>query len=157
MMAALQAAEKKGGDIRGGQSAALVVMEGESSGNPLLDRVVDLTVPDHPHPVEELGRLLKLHQDYSGYGELLEAAKNGETQKVEGMIDNLSPEAAELRFWSALELYNAGEKKEACQVLDGLFAQKPGFRAVLPRLVPAQLLPEGADEDILEKTQKATS
>ena len=152
LMAALEAAEKKGGDIRGGQSAALVVMEGTSSGDPLKDRVVDLTVPDHPHPVAELGRLLKLHEDYSGYGELLEAAKNGETQKVKGMIDNLSPEAAELRFWSALELFNAGEKDEACEVLDDLFARKPGFRAVLPRLVPAQIIPEGADQEILSAT-----
>lgn len=155
LMAALEAAEKKGGDIRGGQSAALVVIEGTSSGDPLKDRVVDLTVPDHPHPVAELGRLLKLHEDYSGYGELLEAAKNGETQKVKGMVDNLSPEAAELRFWSALELFNAGEKKDACKVLDDLFARKPGFRAVLPRLVPAQIIPEGADREILGATSGA--
>jgi uncharacterized Ntn-hydrolase superfamily protein len=152
LMAALKAAENKGGDIRGGQSAALVVMEGESSGNPLLDRVVDLTVPDHPQPVHELERLLKLHQDYSGYGELLEAAKHGETKKVKGLIDNLSPESAELKFWSSLELYNAGEKEQALDVLGGLFAQKPGFRAVLPRLVPAKILPGGADKAILKAT-----
>lgn len=157
LMAALKAAEEKGGDIRGGQSAALVVMEGTSSGDPLKDRVVDLTVPDHPHPVAELGRLLKLHEDYSGYGDLLEAAKNGETQQVKGVIDNLSPEAAELRFWSALELFNAGEKKDACEVLNGLFARKPGFRAVLPRLVPAQIIPEGADKEILSATAPDTS
>ena len=156
-MAASEAPEKKGGDIRGGQSAALVVMEGISSGDPLKDRVVDLTVPDHPHPVAELGRLLKLHEDYSGYGELLEAAKNGETQRVKGMIDDLSPEAAELRFWSALELFNAGEKSDACEVLKDLFARKPGFRAVLPRLVPPQIIPEGADGEILSATASDTS
>lgn len=153
LLEALKAAERHGGDIRGGQSAALVVMEGESSGNPLQDRVVDLTVPDHPHPVQELGRLLKLHQDYSGYGELLEAAKQGKIETVGEMIDQLSPEAAELRFWSALELFNAGEKEEAIGVLGELFAQKPGFRAVLPRLVPAKILSEGADQEILRNTK----
>ncbi len=156
LLAALQAAEQEGGDVRGGQSSALVVMEGHAAGHPLQDRVVDLSVMDHPHPVAELGRLLRLHQDYSSYGPLLEAAQRGDAQEVRGRVEKLSPEAAELRFWSAVELFNAGEKEQACQMLEDLLVQKPGFQAVLSRLIPAKLLAEGADREILDTLARKT-
>lgn len=60
MMAALEAAQEVGGDIRGKQSAAMIVVEAQSSSKPLADRVVDLRVVDHPEPLKELRRLLTL-------------------------------------------------------------------------------------------------
>ena len=64
MLAALYAAEEEGGDIRGRQSAAIVVVRAEPSGQPWNDRLVDLRVEDHPDPVNELRRLLNIHRGY---------------------------------------------------------------------------------------------
>lgn len=64
MLAALEAAQAAGGDIRGRQSAAIVIVKPASSGKPYLDKVVDLRVEDHPAPVKELRRLVKLHRAY---------------------------------------------------------------------------------------------
>ncbi|HLV12095.1 MAG TPA: DUF1028 domain-containing protein [Trueperaceae bacterium] len=64
LVAALAAAEEAGGDARGRQSAALLVV-GEGKGYAgLTDRWIDLRVDDHPTPVAELGRLLALHRLY---------------------------------------------------------------------------------------------
>lgn len=64
MLAALQAAQAEGGDIRGRQSAALLVVPAKASGKPWEDRSVDLRIADHPQPLRELQRLLALHRAY---------------------------------------------------------------------------------------------
>jgi uncharacterized Ntn-hydrolase superfamily protein len=66
LLAALLAGQKAGGDRRGQQSAALlVVREGGGYGG-FNDRYVDLRVDDHTAPIEELAHLLKLHSLYMG-------------------------------------------------------------------------------------------
>src|SRR5687767_6362534 len=64
LLAALEAAEREGGDIRGRQSAAIVVVSGASSNRPWVDRLVDLRVEDHPQPIAELRRLVTLSRLY---------------------------------------------------------------------------------------------
>jgi uncharacterized Ntn-hydrolase superfamily protein len=64
LLAALQAGDEAGGDRRGRQSAALYVARAGGSYGGLLDRYVDLRVDDHPTPVPELARLLRLHRFY---------------------------------------------------------------------------------------------
>ncbi|MCP4654108.1 MAG: DUF1028 domain-containing protein, partial [bacterium] len=61
LMAALEAAQAEGGDIRGMQSAAILVVPGTSAGAPWRERIVDLRVEDHPRPLEELKRLIRVH------------------------------------------------------------------------------------------------
>lgn len=65
-LAALEAAEREGGDCRGKQSAAMLIVRAQSTGQPWLDRVVDLRVEDHPEPVDELKRLMALHRKQQG-------------------------------------------------------------------------------------------
>src|SRR5262249_24860271 len=65
LVAALRAAECEGGDIRGRQSAVILVVKGTPSGRPWDDRVVDLRVEDNPDPIAELSRLLRLHEAYA--------------------------------------------------------------------------------------------
>ena len=67
MVAALHAAQAEGGDIRGKQSAAILVVRGKPTGNVWQDRLVDLRVEDHPTPVQELKRLLKNTQGIQLY------------------------------------------------------------------------------------------
>ena len=64
MVEALKAAESAGGDIRGQQSAAILVVRGTSSGKLWEDRLVDLRVEDHPQAVKEIERVLKVHRAY---------------------------------------------------------------------------------------------
>jgi uncharacterized Ntn-hydrolase superfamily protein len=60
LLAALEAAEEQGGDLRGRQSVAMLIVAARATGKPWIDRVVDLRVEDHPDPVNELKRLLEL-------------------------------------------------------------------------------------------------
>jgi uncharacterized Ntn-hydrolase superfamily protein len=64
LLAALVAGQEHGGDRRGQQSAALYVAREHGSYGNWLDRYIDLRVDDHERPIEELGRLLRLHRLY---------------------------------------------------------------------------------------------
>ncbi len=64
LMAALAAAEAAGGDKRGRQSAALLVVRDKAGYGRASDRFIDLRVEDHKDPVEELARLLELHKKF---------------------------------------------------------------------------------------------
>ena len=66
LLAALGAGEDAGGDSRGRQSAALLVVSPEGGYGGLSDTAVDLRVDDHPEPIEELTRLYRLHDLYFG-------------------------------------------------------------------------------------------
>jgi len=66
LLAALEAAEREGGDRRGKQSAAMLIVRAQPTGKSWLDRVVDLRVEDHPDPVNELKRLVAVHREYRG-------------------------------------------------------------------------------------------
>lgn len=66
LLAALSAAQSAGGDSRGEQSAALLVVHRRGGYAALSDVLVDLRVDDHEHPIEELARLYELHQQLFG-------------------------------------------------------------------------------------------
>ncbi|MDH3745921.1 MAG: DUF1028 domain-containing protein, partial [Acidobacteriota bacterium] len=84
LMAALEAGEAEGGDIRGKQSAAILIVPGESQGAPWRERKVDLRVEDYPQPLEELGRLLRIQRAYQhmNHGDELMA-----NQDLEGAVE----------------------------------------------------------------------
>ena len=65
IIAALKAAEAEKGDIRGKQSAAILIVKGEATGNEFTDTVMDLRVEDHENPIAELERLIKIHKAYT--------------------------------------------------------------------------------------------
>ena len=108
MLAALEAAEAEGGDIRGRQSAALVVVRAESTGKPWEDRLVDLRIDDHPDPLAELRRLLSLHRAYEEMNLGDEAVAEGEIDEAVGHYSRgaeLAPDIVELPFWQAVTLF----------------------------------------------------
>lgn len=61
LLACLAAAQAAGGDSRGQQSAALLVVEKDGGYAGLSDTLVDLRVDDHPEPIAELTRIFELH------------------------------------------------------------------------------------------------
>ena len=99
MLQALEAAEAEGGDIRGRQSAALIVVRAESTGNSWEDRIVDLRVDDHPDPLSEIRRLLGLHRAYESMNKGDEAMATGDIEAAVELYTaatDLVPEVVEL-------------------------------------------------------------
>jgi len=143
MLAALDAAQAAGGDLRGRQSAAILVVSGEVTGQPLQDRLVDLHVEDHPEPLVELRRLLVLQTayEYMNRGDHALERDDIDTALAEyGRAQALVPANLEMKFWYAVSLLNAGRTETAMPVLEGLVGAEPAWRELLRRLVAAQLL-----------------
>jgi len=144
LLAALEAAEREGGDIRGRQSAALVVVRGESTGRPWDDRLVDLRVDDNAAPLVELRRLLGLHRAYEEMNQGDDAAaKEDWTAAVEHYTKGteLAPQIAELPFWEAVTLFMAGKEEEALPIFREVFAKEERWARLVPRLPASGLLP----------------
>jgi uncharacterized Ntn-hydrolase superfamily protein len=147
LLTALDAAQNAGGDIRGKQSAALLVVRGTTTGRPWVDRRFDLRIEDHPEPLVELRRLLRLARAYehSNHGdELATVQKWDEAGREYAAAAALAPEIAELPFWHAAALATAGRLDEARPLFAEVFAREPRWRELVPRLPAAGLLPDDA-------------
>lgn len=143
MLAALEAAESVGGDIRGKQSAAILIVSGTNTGRPWVDRIMDLRVEDHPQPLVELRRLVKVHRAYMhmNAGDLAM-----EKNDVEGALreysaaEALLPENLEMKYWHAVSLVNVGKVDQALPLFSVIFAKDVNWRELTKRLVPVGLL-----------------
>jgi uncharacterized Ntn-hydrolase superfamily protein len=148
LVAALEAAEGEGGDLRGRQSAALVVVAPRATGRPTDDRLFDLRVDDHPDPVAELRRLLGLRRAYErvDLGDELAAAGDVEAALREYAAAHAEqPDSAELAFWHGVALAANGREQEARPLLDRAYAQGEGWRELLRRLPEAGLFPDDTE------------
>jgi uncharacterized Ntn-hydrolase superfamily protein len=145
MLAALDAAQAEGGDIRGRQSAALLVVRGKPSGEPWKDKLVDLRVDDHPLPLDELRRLLKLHRAYEEMNQGDDAvATNDVAAAVRHYTraGELAPDIVELPFWQAVSLFVAGQEEKALAIFRDVFAREERWVRLVPRLPASGLLPD---------------
>jgi uncharacterized Ntn-hydrolase superfamily protein len=146
MLAALEAAEAEGGDLRGRQSAAILVVGPKSSGRPWAgaDRVLDLRVEDHPEPLKELRRLVRLQTAYAhaNRGDELVAQKKVDEALVEyAAAARIAPEIVELPFWQAVTLVSIGREADAMPIFREVFAKEPAWAELVPRLPAAGQLP----------------
>lgn len=147
LVAALRAAERVGGDFRGKQSAAILVLRAEPSGEPWHDRLVDLRVEDHPEPVEEIARLLDLQRAYDlmNAGDAAVAAGDWSCALADYAAGaDRAPQIAELGFWHAVALVHAGRLEDALPRFRNVFARDPRWRDAVSRLVAAGQLPADA-------------
>ena len=145
LMAALEAAEREGGDIRGRQSAALLVVSGAPSGQPWADRRFDLRVEDHPEPLVELRRLLGVARAYQHMNEGDEAATEGDMERASrayGAAAALVPDNPEMVYWNAVALASSDRLEEALPLFRKAFAADPNWAILTPRLPAADLLPD---------------
>jgi len=147
LVAALEAAEREGGDIRGRQSAALIVVKAKGTGKPWAgaDRLFDLRVEDHPQPVAELKRLVRLQKAYThaNRGDELMTEKKVEAALVEYAASaRIAPEIVELPFWQAVTLASIGKEAEAAPIFRAVFAKEPIWADLLERLPAAGLFPD---------------
>ncbi len=139
MVAALAAAQAQGGDSRGQQSAAILVVKGEASGQIWRDRLIDLRVEDHPHPVEELARLLRVFRAYEYMNRGDAAVEQGDVAGALTAYESaqaLCPANLEMKFWHAVGLANAGQVAEAKLIFKEIVAQEPNW-ADIARSLPA--------------------
>jgi len=150
MLAALDAAQEAGGDIRGMQSAAIIVVKGSSTGRPWADTVFNLRVEDSPRPLHELRRLVRLQRAYNH-------ASAGDDFMAENKVDSalkeyseaarLAPEIMELPYWEAVTLASNGQVDKALPIFREVFAREPRWAELTPRLPAVGLLPK--DPEIL--------
>ncbi|HUP27519.1 MAG TPA: DUF1028 domain-containing protein, partial [Chloroflexia bacterium] len=145
LLAALDAAQAAGGDIRGQQSAALLIVSGEKQEKPYYGRLFDLRVEDHPRPLEELRRLVQLRRAYRLQDEGDEYLTAHEFEKAAGVTEQafkLAPDIVEFKFWAAVSFLTAGREEEAMSFFRDVFAREPVWAELVPRLVEPGLLPD---------------
>ena len=134
LIAALEAAEDAGGDVRGRQSAALLIVPAE--GEPWRRRV-ELRIEDHPEPLAELARLLDLSEAYSLATEAEELGAEGrleEAGEAGRRALERAPESPELLFWSGLALAHQGEVDLGVALVRRAIDAHEGWRDLLGRL-----------------------
>src|SRR5688572_13555432 len=145
MLAALDAAQAAGGDIRGRQSAALIVVTGKPTGQAWKDRTFDLRVDDSPEPLRELRRLVKLQRAYNhmNAGDLAVEKKDNEGALREySAAERLVPDNAEMIYWHAVALVNMGRVEESLPLFRKVFAMDRNWITLTPRLPKSGLLPD---------------
>jgi uncharacterized Ntn-hydrolase superfamily protein len=145
MLAALDAAQAAGGDIRGRQSAAIIVVTGKPTGQAWKDRIFDLRVDDSPEPLQELRRLVTLQRAYNhmNAGDLAVEKKDNEGALREyGAAEKLVPNNAEMIYWHAVALVNMGRVEESLPLFRKVFAMDRNWITLTPRLPKSGLLPD---------------
>lgn len=158
LMAALEAAEAVGGDIRGMQSAALLVVSGDPSLPPWGGRIFNLRVEDDAEPLVELRRLLTLNRAYNLMDKGDERVAAGEIDRAAeayGAAQALAPDNHEMVFWEAVSLANAGQVETSLPLFARAFSMWPKWREVVLRLRASGLLPD--DTAVLEAILAAGS
>lgn len=152
MMAALDAAQEAGGDIRGQQSAALIVVTGKPTGKASADRVFDLRVDDSAAPLKELRRLVTLQRAYNhmNEGDLAVERKDNERAFTEyAAAAALVPDNAEMVYWHAVALVNMGRIKDSLPLFKRVFAVDRNWMTLTPRLAKVGLIPD--DSKLIEQ------
>ena len=152
MLAALDAAQAVGGDIRGRQSAAIIVVTGKPTGQPWKDRIFDLRVDDSPQPLKELRRLVTLQRAYNhmNAGDLAVEKKDNEGALREySAAEKLVPESDEMIYWHAVALVNMGRVDESLPLFRKVFSHDRNWAILTPRLPKSGLLPD--DPKLIER------
>jgi len=143
LLAALDAAEAEGGDIRGRQSAALLIVAAKSSGRLLSDKLFDLRVDDARQPLAELRRLVGLHRAYEELRMAQTALARGDFDAMTAAYEQavlLGGDNPEMRFWQAVGLMRCGQIEQGLAILDKIVASDARWRELAMRL-PEFMLP----------------
>jgi len=152
LLAALRGAQSVGGDIRGKQSAAMVVVEGERAEYPWEGHVIDLRIEDHPDPLGELDRLVTLNRAYNLMNEgdaLVTAGDMEAANRAYAAAAEMAPDNHEMIFWRAATLASVGDVDKALPLFKEAFDAWPLWRELIPRLPHSDILPD--DPALIER------
>lgn len=159
MLAALEAAQAAGGDIRGKQSAAILIVPAEATDQPWSDYVFNLRIEDHPDPINELKRLVKFQRAYNamnaGDGYMTTNDIGAALAQYDVALSLLPDEATngEAAFWVGVTLVGADDEAASLPYLRRAYQQDPRWAELLRRLPAADLLPD--DEALIDRLTKA--
>jgi uncharacterized Ntn-hydrolase superfamily protein len=134
LLTALEAGEGAGGDVRGRQSAAILVVAGEGEA---WRREAEIRVEDDPEPLAELRRLLDLHDAYAMASEGDDLMGQGRFDEAGGRYRRaaeLAPGNQELQFWSGLSMMKAGDVERGAATVRAVIEAHDGWRDLLFRL-----------------------
>jgi uncharacterized Ntn-hydrolase superfamily protein len=143
VMLALEAAQAAGGDVRGKQSAAILVVPARSKDKPWDERTVDLRVDDHQEPIKEMRRLLTVHRAYEhmNAGDLaIEKNDMAKAMQEYQAAMNLMPANLEMQYWTAITLANNKQVDKALPILKKVFAADKNWKTLTRRLPAVNLL-----------------
>lgn len=150
LLITLEAAQAAGGDIRGRQSAAIIIVPGKSNDQPWNERLVDLRVDDHPTPIRELERLytVQVAYEHMNNGDLA-VEKNDMAKAMEeyNAAMKMFPQNLEMQYWTAVTLANNKEIEKATPVFKKVFAADGNWKELTRRLPKVKLLTV-SDEDL---------
>ena len=152
MIAAMEAAQNAGGDIRGQQSASILVVRGNSTGNLWEDRLIDLRVEDHSQPIDEIKRLLKVYRAYEHMNNGDVAVEKNDMElamKEYSAAMSMFPDNLEMKYWTAITLVNVGELEKALPMFKEIFSKDENWKILTPRLIKNEML--NADAETLQK------
>ncbi len=150
LLETLDAAQAEGGDIRGKQSAAILIVKPESTGKVWEDRIVDLHVEDHPEPLVELRRLYKVHQafEHMNKGDLAIEHNDMElAMKEYSTAEEMFPDNLEMKFWHAVTLANTGEIDSSLPIFKEVFNKDQNWKILTPKLIGNEML-KVSDKDL---------
>lgn len=154
LMAALDAGQAVGGDIRGCQSAAILVVSGKQSDTPWAEKKLDLRVEDSPAPIAELHRLVTLARAFDEMNRGDAATEQGDLAAAVrhyGAAARAVPDNAEMIYWQAVSLADHGKVDEAMPLFRRAIAADPAWAELTRRLPAAGLL---HDQRVVERVQQ---
>lgn len=143
MVDAMQAGQATGGDIRGQQSASILIVRTEPTGNVWEDRKIDLRVEDHPQAVDEIARVLKVYRAYEHMNNGDLAIEHGDEKKAlteYSAAQKMFPQNLEMKYWTAVSLANSGKMDESLQLFEQVFARDMNWHTLTKRIVKNGLL-----------------
>jgi len=155
LFSVLKAAQDQGGDIRGKQSAAILIVPIETKGQPWKEKIVDLRIDDYPQPLKQMERLIKVHRAYAHMNkgdEFLAKNEVGQALREYSKAHEIYPENLEILFWTAATMAGVGKVEEALPLFNKVFEKEPIWKELTRRLPAAGLLPD--DRLLLEKILK---
>jgi uncharacterized Ntn-hydrolase superfamily protein len=154
LLSALEAAEAEGGDIRGRQSAAILVVAGENTGRPWADKLYDLRVDDGPEPLREIRRLVSVARAYLHHRRAEAALEQGDHAAMNREFETASRligDNPEMRFWHAVGLLGTGDVEDGIAMLSEVAAHDRNWITLALRLPPPLLK---TDPIVLERIRK---
>jgi len=162
LFASLEAAQKAGGDLRGEQSAAMMVADNIRDDQPWSHFTTNLRIDDNIHPLKELRRLLNLEGAYNMMNEgdsLIAKGNFSLSQKKYDAAEKLAPGNNEILFWNAVTLAKIGEMKKALRIFKDVFKKNPNWATLVGRLPESGLLPKDPNlmQEILSVAPKRKS
>jgi uncharacterized Ntn-hydrolase superfamily protein len=149
MVYALEAGQAAGGDIRGRQSASLLIVKVKASEKPWEDRLIDLRVEDNPEPIVELKRLLAVHRAYEhmNAGDLAAEKNDVPTAfKEYSAAQSMFPDNLEMKYWHAVMLANLGRVDSSLPIFKQVFTEDANWRLLTGRLPEAGQLNVNPDD-----------